>query len=203
MSRTVPRPSRAARTASSEKTREALLAAAMELFAEQGLAGPSLDAICARAGYTRGAFYVHFATRDELIAAVVERVMGGFIDAIIRGGEAGADLGTIVSTFALAVHTGAFPFRGKVAPHQIFEACRRSPPLHAKYLELLAQARDRLVVVVERGQRAGTVRGDVEPAAVAQLLLAVVLGVEAATELGVPYDAVAVSRDMLKMLSPI
>ncbi|HEY8429253.1 MAG TPA: TetR family transcriptional regulator, partial [Sandaracinaceae bacterium] len=76
------------------RTREALVAAAMELFAEQGLTGPSLDAICAKAGFTRGAFYVHFATRDDLIAAVVEKAMGGFIDAIIASGEAGADLET-------------------------------------------------------------------------------------------------------------
>ncbi|MCZ7684911.1 MAG: TetR family transcriptional regulator [Sandaracinaceae bacterium] len=58
------------------KTREALVDAAAELFAEQGLTGPSLDAICAKAGFTRGAFYVHFATRDDLIAAVVEKIHG-------------------------------------------------------------------------------------------------------------------------------
>ena len=185
-----------------DKTRRALLGAAMELFAEQGLTGPSLDAICAHAGFTRGAFYVHFENRDALIVAVVEEVMGGFIDALVAGGEAGADLATIVQTFTLAVQTGGFPIPGRVRPHQVLEASRRSPSLHAKYLELLARARERLVATIERDQRAGRVRTDLDPTALAQLLLAVVLGVEVATELEVPYDAVAVGRDVVKMLHP-
>lgn len=183
------------------KTREALVDAAAELFAEQGLTGPSLDAICAKAGFTRGAFYVHFATRDDLIAAVVEKSMGGFIDAVIASGEAGADLEAVVRTFAAAVRSGAFPFPGHVRAHQILEACMRSPTLHAKYLELLARARERLADTIRRGQRAGSIRGDVDPAGVAQLLLALVLGVEVATELRVPYDADRVSEDVLTMLA--
>ena len=194
-------PDEPARAAAARKTREALVDAATELFAEQGLSGPSLDAICAHAGFTRGAFYVHFKTRDDLIVAVVEKIMGGFIDAIIASGETGADLPTIVRTFALAVETGTFPFRGHVRPHQILEACARSEKLHAKYVELLARARERLSATVARGQEAGTVRADVSPDAVAQLLLSVVLGVEIATELRVPYDAGAVARDLLAMLA--
>ncbi len=192
----------ARRTEEALKTREALVDAAMELFAEQGLAKPSLDAICAKAGFTRGAFYVHFATRDDLIAAVVEKSMGGFIDAIIVAGEAGADLPTIVRTFAAAVRSGAFPFRGQVRAHQILEACMRSPTLHAKYLELLERARDRLASPIERGQRAGSIRADVDASGVAQLLLALVLGVEVANELRAPYDADRVSEDVLTMLAP-
>jgi AcrR family transcriptional regulator len=190
-----------ARQKSSEKTRAALVAAATELFAEEGLTKPSLDAICARAGFTRGAFYVHFKTRDDLIVAVVESVMGGFIDAIIAGGDAGADVPTIIQTFAMAVETGAFPLPGQVRPHQVLEACARSPKLHAKYLELLQRARERLVATVERGQAAGTLRADIEAVAVAELLLSVVLGVEVATELNVPYHAIQVSQAIVAMLT--
>lgn len=190
------------RTEEAQRTREALVESAVELFAEQGLTGPSLDAICAKAGYTRGAFYVHFATRDDLIAAVVEKSMGGFIDAIIATGEPGADLETIVRTFGAAVRSGAFPFPGQVRAHQILEACMRSPTLHAKYLELLGRARDRLTDTIRRGQQARSIRDDVDPSGVAQLLLALVLGVEVASELRAPYDADRVSEDVLTMLAP-
>lgn len=194
---------RASRLEEAQKTREALVEAAMALFVEEGLTGPSLDAICARAGFTRGAFYVHFESRDDLIAAVVEKAMGGFIDAIIASGEAGADLATIVRTFASALRSGVFPFTGHVRSHQVVEACLRSPTLHAKYLELLARARDRLAATIQRGQEAGTIRHDVEAVSVAQLLLALVLGVEMATEVGAPYDADRVSEDVLRMLAPV
>ncbi len=193
---------RSTRVEEAQRTREALVDAAMALFVEQGLSGPSLDAICAQAGFTRGAFYVHFGSRDDLIAAVVEKTMGGFIDAIIASGEAGADLPTIVRTFAMAVHSGAFPFPGHVRSHQVIEACLRSPKLHAKYLELLSRARDRLTDTIRRGQEAGSIRDDVDPSGVAQLLLALVLGVEIATEIRAPYDADRVSEDVLCMLAP-
>lgn len=185
-----------------QRTREALVAAAMELFAEEGLTKPSLDAICARAGFTRGAFYVHFATRDELIAAVVEKATGELIDAMIATGGGAPDLEGIVRTFAAAVRSGGFPSVGRVRGHQIMEACLRSPTLRAKYLELLVRARDRLSEVVRRGQSEATLRQDVEPSAIAQLLLALVLGVQTASELGAPYDADRVADDLLRMLAP-
>lgn len=194
---------KAGRVEEAQKTREALIAAATQLFVEQGLDRPSLDAICARAGFTRGAFYVHFRTRDELIAAVVESAMGGFIDAMIETGEAGADLGTIVRTFAAVLRGGPLPFVGQVRGHQIMEACLRSPTLRQKYNELLAHARERLCDTVRRGQDAGTVRGDVDPHATAQLLLALVLGAHTASEIGAPYDADRVGEDVLRMLAPI
>lgn len=190
-------PKKTKRLEEAQKTREALIAAAMELFLEEGLSGPSLDAICAEAGFTRGAFYVHFGTRDDLIAAVVESAMGGFIDAMITQGE--TDIPTVVRTFAAAVHAGAFPF-GQVRGHQIIEACVRSPKLRAKYVELLERARERLRDAARRGQEAGTLRADVDPSAVAQILLALVLGVQTATELGVPYDVDRASEDVLRML---
>src|SRR5258708_36557590 len=55
------------------RTRDAIVDAALEVFSAEGLDTPSLDAICARAGCTRGAFYVHFKDRDDLVAAAMER----------------------------------------------------------------------------------------------------------------------------------
>src|SRR5688500_7521180 len=79
--------SRGLREQAKAETREALTMAALAEFAEHGLDTPSLDAICARAGYTRGAFYVHFKDRDDLIAAVMEHVTSAFIDAMIATGD--------------------------------------------------------------------------------------------------------------------
>lgn len=38
----------------------------MQVFAEQGFDGASVEAICERAGFTRGAFYSNFGSKDEL-----------------------------------------------------------------------------------------------------------------------------------------
>jgi AcrR family transcriptional regulator len=51
----------------------ALLDAALDLFAEQGFGATSIPEICARAGLTKGAFYSNFASKDVLLAALLDR----------------------------------------------------------------------------------------------------------------------------------
>jgi TetR/AcrR family acrAB operon transcriptional repressor len=55
------------------ETRDALLAAALEVFREKGVAHTRLIDVAARAGVTRGAIYWHFKDKAELFAAVCER----------------------------------------------------------------------------------------------------------------------------------
>lgn len=54
------------------RTRTALLAAGRETFIELGYHATSLSAVAARAGYTKGAVYAHFATKADLFIAIVE-----------------------------------------------------------------------------------------------------------------------------------
>ena len=58
----------------SAATRDALVRAARPLFAADGFAGVSTEAIVAAAGVTRGAMYHQFADKTELFAAVFEAV---------------------------------------------------------------------------------------------------------------------------------
>ncbi len=53
------------------RTRQALIAATLEIVADQGFAGASLEAIARRAGVTRGSIYSNFADRDELMIAAI------------------------------------------------------------------------------------------------------------------------------------
>ena len=64
---------RLTRAEQQRRTRERLLAAAAEVFAEHGFGGASLDAIANRAGYTRGAVYSNFADKTELLLALFDQ----------------------------------------------------------------------------------------------------------------------------------
>jgi AcrR family transcriptional regulator len=55
------------------ETVERLLDAALETFAEIGFAAASVEDICRRGGFTRGAFYSSFRTKDELFGALFAR----------------------------------------------------------------------------------------------------------------------------------
>lgn len=54
----------------SEATTGALVAAARELFASDGYAATSIEAVAAKAGVTKGAVYHHYSGKHELFAAV-------------------------------------------------------------------------------------------------------------------------------------
>ncbi|KAA9165824.1 TetR family transcriptional regulator [Amycolatopsis acidicola] len=58
-----------------ERTRRALLDAALELLADRGYASLSLREVTKRAGIVPTAFYRHFASMDELGVALVEESM--------------------------------------------------------------------------------------------------------------------------------
>ena len=55
-----------------DDTRDKLFEAAARMFEEQGIGGASIEAIAAAAGFTRGAFYSNFKSKDELIIAMLE-----------------------------------------------------------------------------------------------------------------------------------
>jgi AcrR family transcriptional regulator len=61
------------RSARREATRQRILDAARAVFAERGVIGGSVEDICERAGFTRGAFYSNFTDKDDVVQALVER----------------------------------------------------------------------------------------------------------------------------------
>jgi AcrR family transcriptional regulator len=65
-------PVRLTRAQSRQRTRDLLVAAAIQVFTRDGYAGASVDAIAAQAGFTVGALYSNFATKHELFLAVFE-----------------------------------------------------------------------------------------------------------------------------------
>jgi AcrR family transcriptional regulator len=73
----------------SEATRDALIEAARDLFAERGYAGVGTEEIVRAAGVTRGALYHHFGGKRDLFEAVYERVERELAERIASGALAG------------------------------------------------------------------------------------------------------------------
>lgn len=200
------------RAEAKQETREALIAAALAEFAEHGIDAPSLDAICARAGYTRGAFYVHFRDRADLLVAVVEHAMTAFIDTVIASGGEGHDLERTVARFAdaaAATMTGsgataaapALPLPSSVPFARVLEGVMRDPQLRAGFTTLLTGAIARLADVTRQDQTEGVVRSDVDPAQVGGVLALLALGVMVALDVGLPLAPAALRDTVLRLLA--
>ena len=190
MHKKLPKRAPKTRADSMAETRAALLDAAASLFAEQGLDVPSLDAICARAGKTRGAFYVHFVDRDELVAEVMERSAPALLDALLGREDEAMGIDDVVVRVARALATGDYPLlrAGGIMPHQIVDAAVRSPRVRARYVEVMEQAQRRLEALLSRAISEGRVRPDCDPSGLSSLLLAAMVGTKTLVELRVPLD---------------
>jgi TetR/AcrR family transcriptional regulator, cholesterol catabolism regulator len=65
------------------ETRRLLLEAALDLFAEKGFSRASMQDVVQRAGLTKGAFYHHFATKDDVLHIIHDE----FIDRALEAQE--------------------------------------------------------------------------------------------------------------------
>jgi AcrR family transcriptional regulator len=68
--------------ARTEITRRKLLEAAGQIFAREGFEAARLEDIAARAGYTRGAFYANFESKEDIFLALLEQSISGRIEQI-------------------------------------------------------------------------------------------------------------------------
>jgi AcrR family transcriptional regulator len=123
MSRVRTRPTR-------DDTCEKLFEAAARVFEEQGIGGASIEAIAAAAGFSRGAFYSNFKSKDELIIAMLE-------DHVEQSIRRNLDL--------LARHINIADFLDalKTMDRSLQDPLGRSPLLHMEMILFVARAEKR------------------------------------------------------------
>jgi AcrR family transcriptional regulator len=108
------------------RTRADLLAAAARAIADKGYEGASMGDIAAEAGFTKGALYAHFASKEDLFAALAEQQIAADEPLPAPGGLAEALAGAIRATpdrraLLLTLEIMAFAmrneaFRARLAP---------------------------------------------------------------------------------------
>ena len=209
MSKTAGTAGEGPRAVAKRATRNALIDAAYAEISQHGPSAPSLDAICARAGYTRGAFYVHFRDREALLVAVMDRVLGGLLQSIQAADAAAGARGTGRLAAGLSLFTRraaggdptVYPDRA-LRFHHVLEACRMSAAIGERYRSILEGVVAWARAALEHDQRAGLVRPDIDPSAVADLVLAGGMGLLALLELGTAPDPTVLGETMIALLAP-
>jgi TetR/AcrR family transcriptional repressor of nem operon len=88
------------------KNRQRILKVASKLFREKGFDGVSVADIMKRAGLTHGAFYGHFASKDELAAQACGNAVAKTMDTwtALAGDNSADQLGAIVSAYVTPRH---------------------------------------------------------------------------------------------------
>jgi AcrR family transcriptional regulator len=148
--------------ADAARNRELLLAAAEEAFGEQGL-DVSVADIARRAGVAKGTFFRHFATKDDLVAAVV----GHHVTALIEAGERlldAPDPGEALLEFLTVA----------AAQRQQYDVSflLRAGDSDARVVEVRGRLYTTIGALVDRARAGGAVRSDVTATDVILLMCA-------------------------------
>lgn len=160
------------------RTRRRLVDAAARVGARRGLAAASLDEVAQAAGYTKGAVYANFVSKEELFLAVlderfaerleqIERVFDTDAAPTVQAAEAGAELSR-----AMAADRDWQRLFLEFAVHAARDAAFRER-LTARYRTL----RERIAAILERRMRETGVTADVSPADLALMTFAMANGV--------------------------
>jgi TetR/AcrR family transcriptional regulator, cholesterol catabolism regulator len=145
-----------------DATRQALLDASLELFSERGFHGATVQAVSQRAGVTKGAFYHHFESKEDVLQQIHEEYAGEMVAGARE--VAAADLSpaeqlrAIIerAVVALGVHREAvavFYQENRFLSGRSYKAIRA---MHDEQEQILLD-------IIDRAIAAGEVRKDVDP----------------------------------------
>jgi AcrR family transcriptional regulator len=155
------------------ETRERLLRAAAEVFAERGYDGTRVVDIAAAAGVSNGALYAHFASKAQLLVAAL-RVHGRRVLADLLA----ADPSRPVTELLLQVGR-CLPQRPDASGYLVTEAliaARRDGDVAGPMRDYMGERADWLAGLVQAGQAAGDLDAQVSPDALAHFCLLLAMG---------------------------
>ncbi|MFC5183207.1 TetR/AcrR family transcriptional regulator [Actinomadura harenae] len=167
-------PTRAERQA---RTRELLVATARRLFLRDGYHATTLDRVAEAAGFSKGAVYSNFATKDELCQTVIDEVRAEQVGAVVEaiGGE-GSPADRLAVFDAWAERTIGDPGWTLLEAEFAIHATRRDPALRARVAEGGRHwVRALAGLVEEEARRRGTVL-PLPPEELAEALLSLGIG---------------------------
>jgi AcrR family transcriptional regulator len=177
---------------------EELVAAALELFVEQGFAGTRLRDVAKRAGVSKGTVYLYFKSKEELLRAAVR-------DSVVPIVDEGDDIeveaeGTSAELLRQLLERWLEKFeeRGLAGvPKLVMAEAGNFPELAQDYMTHVMQRSRRLFArVIKRGIREGEFR-EVDVHEAVQLLLAPVLYSQIHEASLGPYDPGLMDRNRL------
>jgi AcrR family transcriptional regulator len=137
-----------------------ILDAALEVFSEQGFAGARVEDIATRAGISKGAVYLYFDSKHEMLKALVRRLADRVIGAAeylatAEHGDAELALRTLLAFMGAQL---ADP-KVSAAPRLIIAEAQRFPEIAAFYRDtIIVRSQKLLTRLIDLGVEQGSFR---------------------------------------------
>ncbi|MBI2912554.1 MAG: helix-turn-helix transcriptional regulator [Chloroflexi bacterium] len=160
-----------------EETRQRLMEAALSVFARHGYDRATVDEIVGEAGFSKGAFYVHFESKEDLFWAMLEERLARQQEAFRQTLDPGAPLSDNVRTVLRGIFGLHLQDPLWSAMFMEFAAhAARDERVREKLTAMYTSWRTFAVEALDGAREAGAVRRDIDPEFVASLLIAIVEG---------------------------
>jgi AcrR family transcriptional regulator len=144
--------------------RQRMLAAALEVLDEAGLAGFTMEAVARRAGASKATLYRRWPTTGALLIDAMDATFRPF--PVPDTGTVESDVAAILTAFVqLMEHT---PLPRLLAA--FIDAAERDPALSRLHTDLTDRRRDPLLAVLERARERGELPEDTDPELTTDLL---------------------------------
>jgi AcrR family transcriptional regulator len=158
-----------------------LLAAATEVFAEEGYAGARVAEIARRAGVTTGAIYSRYRGKDELLASAIAAATAGEFDSLFSDHRFEGRMEDILRIAgAHLVERNQNPSQRELfAPGMLLEsfvAARHEPTVLAFLQARMNDRRDRLAEIVRGAKATGGIDEEIDTDSLVTFCHAVGLG---------------------------
>jgi len=180
----VPRPRK-------DEVRTRVLQAAGAVFAERGFAAASLDQVAAAAGFTKGAVYSNFGSKDELFLALMEAEAADRVEVVEAALRTTGDLASALA--AVGTELSRRDSTWQLLFLEFWQRAVRDPEVRTAFVASRRTLRARVTEVVERFLTERPVRTGWDAPSLTVVLLALAngLAVEALP------DPAAVPDDLL------
>ncbi|HWE98954.1 MAG TPA: TetR/AcrR family transcriptional regulator [Caulobacteraceae bacterium] len=135
-----------------------IIAAAIEVFVEQGFGAAKLEEVARRAGVAKGTVFVYFPTKEALFRAVARSVLDGDLGGVAAVADLDRPAAELVAAvLAQAAVLGQSPVAGVV--RLIIAEAKSFPDLaQVWHDEVVARALAIITLVIERAQARGEIR---------------------------------------------
>ncbi len=155
--------------------REQIAEAALELVASQGLRRLSVAAVARRVGLVPSGIYRHFKSKDEILAAVLDRIEQRLLANVQAAREESTDpLECLKSVLMRHIR---FIREGRAIPRMIFsdDVHAGSPQRKQRVFEIFTRYTDDVAGIVRLGQSQGRIRPELDVQTVVMMLLGIVV----------------------------
>jgi TetR/AcrR family transcriptional repressor of nem operon len=160
-----------------EETRRKIVAAAAPIFNQHGYEGSSLSALMEATGLKKGGIYRHFSSKEELAAEAFDYTWGAAWKArMVHVDDQATGAGKLKQLISNFIDYRPGIAGGCPVLNTAVDADNGNPVLRARVEKALRFWKARLQKIVKQAEERGELRPDVDPKAVATLIVATLEG---------------------------